>query len=205
MTERLLVLGAGGHARVVVSALQDAGRPPQKILDDDSGKWGRKILGIPIDGPIERHGSGADLAIAAFGDNRLRAKKVAESGSRWTTAVHPSAFVHPSASLGEGTVVCAGAVVQPEVVIGAHSIVNTGASVDHDCELGDFAHVAPGARLAGSVRIGAGTLVGIGAVIVPGVVVGEWVRIGAGAAVTGDLPSQCVAVGVPARILETSG
>ncbi|MFQ5527087.1 MAG: acetyltransferase [Thermoanaerobaculia bacterium] len=207
MSERILVLGAGGHAKVVIGALQDAGRPPYKVLDDDQAKWGGRILGVPIGGPVGTFSDERpDLAVAAFGGNRLRAEMVAGAADlAWTSAIHPAAYVHPSAEIGPGTVICAGAVVQPEAKVGAHVIVNTGASVDHDCELGEFVHVAPGARLAGNVTVGAGTLVGIGAVVVPGVMIGEWSKLGAGAAVTGDLPANCVALGVPARLLEVAG
>lgn len=206
MTERILVLGAGGHAKVVVSTLQAAKRPPYKVLDDDETKWGTRILGIPVEGPLARLADeDQDCAIQAFGSNRLRAQHVALEGILWTAVIHPTAYVHESAVIGPGTVVCAGAIVQPGTRLGSHVIVNTGASVDHDCELGDFVHLAPGARLAGNVRVGCGTLVGIGAVVVPGVVIGKWTKIGAGAAVIGDLPSRCVAAGVPARILEAEG
>ncbi|MCP4202442.1 MAG: acetyltransferase [bacterium] len=206
MSERILVLGAGGHAKVVVSTLQDAGRKPHKVLDDDSAKWAKQVLNTPIGGPItDLAKESPDCVITAFGDNRLRAEKAGSMTVNWTTAVHPTAYVHPSAVLGPGTLVCAGAIVQPGARIGAHAIINTGASIDHDCELGDFVHLAPGARLAGNVRVGPGTLIGIGSVVVPGVVIGEWARLGAGAAVTGDLPSNCIAVGVPARLLEVVG
>jgi len=200
MAERIVVLGAGGHSKIVVAALQDSGRPPALVLDDDSTKWHSELLGVPVSGPIAQGDEArVDAAIAAFGNNRLRAEMTSPMTLTWATAVHPTAYVHPSVRLGPGTLVAAGAIVQPGVVTGAHTIINTGASVDHDCVLGDFVHIAPGAHLAGAVRIGPGTLIGIGSAVVPGVVVGSWVKVGAGAAVTGDLPSECVAVGVPAQ------
>lgn len=203
MTERILVLGGGGHSKIVVSTLDSAGRRPYQVLDDDTSKWDSDVLGVPISGPIARAADEpADVAIAAFGSNRLRAEVTSRFELDWTPVVHPTAHVHPSATIGPGSIVAAGAIVQPDCIVGAHSIINTGASVDHDCVLGEFTHVAPGARLAGAVRVGAGTLIGIGAAVVPGVVIGEWVKVGAGAAVTGDLPAHCIAVGVPAQPIE---
>ncbi|MCH7666744.1 MAG: acetyltransferase [Acidobacteria bacterium] len=208
MTETIIVVGAGGHAKVVVAILQAAGRGRLLVFDDDSETWGTKLLGVPILGSIASITRAAEeipeAAIVAVGDNRLRANLASMLDLAWTTATHPSAIVHPSVSIGPGSVVCAGAIIQPGTLIGHHVIVNTAASVDHDCELGDFVHVAPGARIAGGVHIGAGTLIGIGSSIVPEVAAGKWVTVGAGATVTGDLPDGCTAVGVPARILEAS-
>ena len=208
MTETITVVGAGGHAKVVVAILQAADRGPLLIFDDDSETWGTELLGVPILGSIGSIARAAEeipeAAIVAVGDNRLRAKLASTLNLAWTTAVHPSAIVHPSVSIGPGSVVCAGAIIQPGTRIGCHVIVNTAASVDHDCELGDFVHLAPGAQIAGGVRIGAGTLIGIGSSIVPEVAVGKWVTVGAGAAVAGDLPDGCTAVGVPARVVEAS-
>jgi len=208
VTETIIVVGAGGHAKVVVAILQSVGRGPLLVFDDDSEKWGRKLLGVPILGSIGSIANATDeipeAAIVAVGDNRLRANLVATLELSWTTALHPSAIVHPSVAIGPGSVVCAGAIIQPGTRIGRHVIVNSAASIDHDCELGDFVHIAPGARVAGGVHIGAGTLIGIGSSIVPEVAVGKWVTVAAGAAVAGDLPDGCTAVGVPARILEAS-
>lgn len=205
MTEGISIIGGGGHAVIVVSALQASGRGLLRIFDDDPERWGAEVLGVPIIGPVAKAAEAVSkAAILAVGANRIRANLVEALELTWTSVVHPSAIVHPSVSIGPGSVVCAGAVVQPGTRIGRHVIVNTSASVDHDCELGDFAHIAPGAHLAGDVHIGTGTLIGIGSAVVPEVIVGDWATVGAGAAVTGNLPAGCTAVGVPARILGAS-
>ena len=198
------MVGAGGHAKVVLAAAQSQGWLPASLtlVDDDPAAQGRVLLGLTVSGtsaPVLA--DPAALAVLAIGGNQIRAALARSALCQFAILQHASAVVHASARLGAGTVVFAGSVVQPDAVLGRHVIVNTGASIDHDCQLGDAVHLAPGVRLAGAVRIGARSFVGIGAVIVPGVSIGEDVIIGAGAAVTRDLPSGVTAVGVPARIL----
>jgi sugar O-acyltransferase (sialic acid O-acetyltransferase NeuD family) len=199
----VVVIGGGGHAKVVASTVQASGMKIVAILDDDPAKSGQTILGVPVvggaDGYMKRQ---VFPAILAVGDNRVRRELARRfEGLEWATAVHPTAYVHPSVELGPGTVVFAGAVVQPEVKTGRHVIVNTGVTVDHDCHLGDFVHLAPGVHLAGNVTVGAGALLGIGSVAKPGVRIGSWATVGAGAVVISDLADHLTAVGVPARAL----
>lgn len=200
-----VVLGAGGHGKVVLAALMALGVPVPLVLDDDPARHGGALLGVTIDGPIRRLDElGHRRAVMGIGPNRTRRRIAAELSAAipdlsWPTVVHPTAWVHPSARLGPGTVVMAGAVIQPGAVVGAHAIVNTAASIDHDCLVGAYVHLAPGVRLAGEVTVGDGAFVGIGAVAVPGAEIGEWSVIGAGAAVVRDIPAGATAVGVPAR------
>lgn len=200
MTRELWVLGAGGHAKVVIATARTAGFHPIRVVDDDSERWGSEMLGVRIEGPtaavLERSNA---LAVVAVGDNQARQRLAASACCRFATIVHPSAIVEPTVALGAGTVVFANAVIQPDTRLGAHVIVNTGSSIDHDNTIGDAAHFAPGARLAGNVTIGEGVLVGIGAVITPGRTVGAWARIGAGAAVVHDVAAGITVMGVPAR------
>ncbi len=199
-SRRAVVLGAGGHAKVVIATLEALGWEVAAAFDDAEARWGGEILNVPLLGGLEaavEHP--ADGAVLAIGDNRDRREIAGRLELPWISAVHPSAVVHPSVSLGAGTVVFAGAVIQPDTEIGRHAIVNTGASVDHDCHLGDFVHVAPGARLAGSVTVGEGSLIGVGTSTVPGVTIGAWSLVGAGSVVIRDLGSQVVAYGNPAR------
>ena len=198
---RAVVLGAGGHAKVVVATLQACGFEVAAVFDDDPSRSGDSVLGVRVEGPTDRarEVEGA-LAVIAVGHNEARGALARRHPSlRWLTAAHPRAFVHPSVSIGPGTVVCAGAIIQPDTRIGAHVIVNTGARIDHDCVVEDLAHVAPGASIAGGVSIGEGTLVGIGSCVIPGVSIGPWTTVGAGAAVVGDTPGGRTLIGVPAR------
>jgi sugar O-acyltransferase (sialic acid O-acetyltransferase NeuD family) len=197
----LFVLGASGHAKVVVATARAAGYSTLELADDDPDKRGATLLGVAVTATVREVLSRPDATcVLAIGDNRARDALAAAARCRFATIVHPDAIVDRSVELGPGTVVFAGAVIQPDTRIGAHGIVNTGASIDHDCVLGAAVHVAPGARLAGNVSLGDGVFVGIGAAIIPGRTVGAWTRIGAGAAVVTDLPADATAVGVPARV-----
>lgn len=197
----LVVLGAGGHAKVVLATALAAGWHGLRLYDDDPDKHGMRILGVPVVGNLPAPGSLDGLwLLAGFGSNARRAEMaVRYPGARWASVLHPSAQVHASVGIGEGTVVFAGAVIQPDALLGRHVIINTGATVDHDCRLGDFVHVAPGAHLAGGVRIDPGGFMGIGSVAVPGVRIGTGCVVGAGAVVVRDLLPNVTAIGVPAR------
>jgi sugar O-acyltransferase (sialic acid O-acetyltransferase NeuD family) len=196
----LHVVGAGGHAKVVVALAQALGLEIAGLHDDHAGA--ASILGCPVLGRVsDLPDSPSTLAVLAIGNNAVRRELAGRfSHLRWATLIHPAAWVHGSAVLGAGSVVMAGAVVQPDARLGGHVIVNTGASVDHDCQLGDFVHVAPGCTLAGNVRLEDGVFLGVGARVIPGCSVGAWSVVGAGGVVVRDLPGGVTAFGVPARV-----
>jgi sugar O-acyltransferase (sialic acid O-acetyltransferase NeuD family) len=200
--KRIAVLGAGGHAKVVLSTLLAAGFSVEGLLDKDEQKWGQKILGVPVLGPLEMVRSGGfSHAVIAIGDNKIR-KEVAERFNGycdWITVVHPYSFVHPSVQIGKGTVIFAGVIIQPDTVLGDHVILNTGVTVDHDCVVANFVHLAPGVHLAGSVIVEEGGFLGTGSVVIPGKKVGRWAIVGAGAVVIRDVPPLTTVVGVPAK------
>ncbi|HEX8091381.1 MAG TPA: acetyltransferase [Blastocatellia bacterium] len=201
-SKSVLVIGAGGHAKVVISNLRAAGYSVTDVYDDDRGRWGTSVLGVPVRGAIaELAHAGRRVAVIAIGDNRVRERLAREIDMEWVTVAHPLSYIHSSVRLGEGSVVSAGAIIQPDAFIGAHAIINTGATVDHDCVVGDFAHLAPGVRLAGGVRIAAGAFLGTGAIVIPCRSVGEWAVIGAGGVVVRDIPAGATAVGIPAKPL----
>jgi UDP-perosamine 4-acetyltransferase len=184
----VIVVGAGGHGKVVVSVLLALGAKIAGVVDADREKHGGKVLGIPVIGGDEAIADGVELANGIGSTNvptlrrevhdRLKAR-----GFTFRTLVHPSAVVAPDVELGAGTQIMAGAVVQPSVRIGADVIVNTRASIDHDCVIGDHVHIAPGATLSGNVTVGAETHVGAGATIVQGVHIGSACLIRAGSLV----------------------
>lgn len=200
--EAVYVLGAGGHAKVVCSALRAQRRSIAAIFDDRLELRGQLLDGIPIVGPIAEIPDTSDsICIVAIGDN---AKRRAVAGLfrsvRWTNAIHPHSWVDPTATLGPGSVVFAGAVVQASAIVGHHVIVNSGAIIEHDCVLGDFVHLGPGSRLAGAVSVGPGAMLGVGSSVIPGKRIGEWSVLGAGAVLVSDLPDGVTALGVPARV-----
>lgn len=207
---KLVLIGAGGHAKVVADLILRVGSYEiVGFLDDDPATWGRTILGLPVLGGHERlpalRAEGAARCLVAVGDNRARlalAEQAAALGYSFPVAIHPRATVAPSARLGPGTVVAAAAVVNPEAVVGNHAIINTGAIVEHDNRLGEGVHISPGAVLCGGVTVGDHGHVGAGARVIPGVCVGSDCVIGAGAVVIRDLPDRVVAVGVPARVIK---
>ena len=198
-TRGVYVIGAGGHAKVVIATLRAAGDTIEAVVDDDTTRHGDTVLGELVRGGIEEIPQGA-RAIVAVGDNASRQRLVLRAGEvEWIRAVHPDASIDPSATIEPGAAVFAGAVVQADATVGAHAIVNTAASVDHDSHVGAYAHIAPGARLAGAVRVGEGALVGVGATVTPEKSVGSWSTLGAGAVAISDVPPDVVAVGVPAK------
>ena len=206
MPSRLVVLGSGGHAKVVVEAAL-AGSPGRDIviLDDGEHAAGRSILGISVSGARDRLRSLHDSrVIVAIGDNRARANLMAwlaEQGQALETIVHPRAVIADSVQLGEGVFVSAGAAIVAEARVDAGAIINTGATVDHDCVIGESAHIGPGSHLCGNVRIGARALIGVGAAIAPGVSVCEDAIVGAGAVVVRDIITASIFAGNPARPL----
>jgi sugar O-acyltransferase (sialic acid O-acetyltransferase NeuD family) len=202
LPDRIVVVGAGGHAKVVIATVRAAGGDVVAVYDDDQTRWGLQILGVPIQGPISSEEIGSAPAIIAIGNNRTRQSLAQRLHAQWVSVCHPNAIVHPSVSLGPGTVVFAGAVIQPDATIGAHSILNTAASVDHDCIVGDFVHIGPGVSVCGGVTLDEGVLLGVGAKVTPNVEIGPWSTAGAGAVCVVDVPGSTTVVGVPARSVE---
>ncbi len=203
----LLVIGAGGHGRVVADAALAAGRyDTVGFLDDRFAEY-KSALGKPVLGPISAALSFLHEysdAVVAIGDNQLRLElinKLLLLGFYIPVIIHPKAAVGADIRLGPGTVILANAVVNTGSVLGIGVIVNTGATVDHDNVLGDGAHVSPGVHLAGEVSIGSFSWIGTGAVIIPQVQVGEHSIVGAGAVVIRNVPDGVTVVGVPAHIL----
>lgn len=196
----LLILGAGGHGRVVADAALAQGRWARvRVTDRDAARVGEELLpGLRVE-PLAQALAGSTEIHVAIGAAAARQREARASGLPLATVVHPHASVSPYAALGEGTFVAARAVVAPGARLGACVIVNHGAVVDHDVQVGEFTHVAPLAALGGAVRVGQRVLVGAGATLLPGLRVGDDVVIGAGAVVREPLEAPGVYAGVPAR------
>ncbi len=198
---KLVVLGGGGHAKVVIATAAAVGWQIGAVLDDDSERHGMSLLGHVVAGPIaDALADARATCVLAIGSNATRRKLAARALCKFATIVHPSACVHATVKLGPGTVVFAGAIIQPDTRVGAHGIVNTSASIDHDCALGDAVHIAPGVRLAGGISIGDETFIGIGAAVIPSIHIGSRAVVGAGAVVVRDVADGSVVTGVPARV-----
>ncbi len=209
MSPRVVIIGAGGHAKVLADALIEIGREVLGLTDVNAERWGQSVAGAMVLGDDQKlaadysagevelvNGVGAvdSAAVRREVFRRLRSK-----GYRFASVVHPRATVSRHASLGEGVQVMAGAVIQPGVSVGENSIVNTSAVIDHDCEIGEHVHIAPGAVLCGAVIVGAGAHVGAGAVIRQGMRIGAEAMVGAGAVVVRAVADGETVVGVPAK------
>ena len=194
---RLLVVGAGGHAKVVIDAARAARIEVAGVVDPQPGD---NLLGVEIAESPARFD--ADAFIIAIGNNRTRAaffSEYLETGLRPATVIHPSTVIAEGVTIGAGTFVAAGVVINVDTVIGDDAILNTSCTVDHDCIIGDHAHIGPMSGLCGGVRIGVGALLGVGCSVIPLRSVGDWAIVGAGSAVVDDVPDGDSHAGVPAR------
>jgi len=197
---RLLVVGAGGHAKVIIDAARAAGIDVVGVVGNAPGH--ADLLGVAVS--ETREGTAADCFIIAVGDNHDRAALFAEylaAGLRPASVVHPSAVIADGVTVGDGTFVAAGVVVNVDTLVGRNAILNTSCTVDHDCIIGDHGHVGPMSGLCGGVKIGSGALIGVGCSIIPLRSVGEWAVVGAGATVIHDVPAGEKYAGVPARMI----
>lgn len=197
------IIGAGGHAQVVIALAEAAGHRIAGIYDDHKQR-GSSVLNHPVTGPLQDLPDQRGIvAVIAVGDNAAR-QRISKRWQHleWLTLIHPTAWVASNVILGHGCVVMAGAVLQPSARLGNHVIVNTMASVDHESVLDDFVHVAPGSHLAGNVHLQKGVFSGVGSSYAPSVTVGCWSMIGAGATVIHSLPAGITAVGVPAKVIK---
>lgn len=208
---RLLVLGAGGHGKVVADCARATGRWREIRLYDDALEAGT------VRGAWQTFGKLPDLiadlgphdeVFVAIGRSQTRLRvlqELAAQGATVAVVIHPAAVVSPGVSIGAGSLVVAGAVVNVDARIGRGCIVNTRASVDHDCALGDGVHVCPGATLAGTVTVGPGAWIGAGSTVREGITIGVDAFVAAGAVVVRDVPDGVTVAGIPARPLQRSG
>jgi acetyltransferase EpsM len=193
---RILIVGAGGHGKVVADALRLGGQFEIAAFADEQAtqRDGDLYLGARVlagsDALMRARELGLGWAIIAFGDCAARLgcmERLRAHGFEIGSAVHPRAVVADDVAIGAGTVVLAGAVVNVDARLGDAVIVNVGAIVDHDCVLADGVHVEPGAALGGNVRVGRATTIGAGATVVKGVRIGDHAHVGAGATITNDV------------------
>lgn len=209
--DTFVVVGGGGHARVVMEVLLAAGRRVAGYTDiaDSGGAFG-SLPCLGTDSELPALAGRYRQAIVAVGDNALRgrlARRVEELGFELGNAIHPSAQISPSVSLGRGIAIMANAVLNAGTVVLDDSIVNTAATVDHDGRIGRDVHIAPGCHLAGYVTIDEGALIGVGSVVGRGkpVRIGEWAVVGAGSVIIQDVSPFTTVVGNPARLLLRPG
>lgn len=199
MHNRLIIIGAGGHGKVIADNALKNGYKDIYFLDDHATDT---CMGFPVLGTIaeiEKFNDGATDFVIGIGSNEAR-KRIAESYDvNWVTLIHPSAQIGIHVSIGKGTVVMAGAIVNVCATIGEHCIINTGAIVEHDNVIGDYVHISPNAALGGTVRVGDLTHVGIGAVVKNNIQICGSSAIGAGAVVVKNINRAGTYIGVPTK------
>jgi sugar O-acyltransferase (sialic acid O-acetyltransferase NeuD family) len=202
----LIVFGAGGHAKVIADILSLQGEKISCFIDEThAGKSIDWAGGAPCISEQEmkaKFKGTTPRGIAAIGDNWTRSLVVARLEAafpefQFLKAIHPSAVVAKSASLGAGTVVMPGAIVGAGSKIGCHVILNTQSSVDHDCDFGDYSSTAPGAILGGDCKIGTFSAISLGAKLIHGIHIGSHTVIGAGSLVLKPVPELVTAFGSP--------
>lgn len=196
---RLIIVGAGGHGKVVADIARLNGYEDIVFLDSKEGK---ACGGYPIVGSDKEIDElDGDLFIA-IGNSEVRKTFMQNRTERYfPTLIHPAAVIAKDVMLGEGSVVMAGAVINSGAIVGRGCIINTSCSVDHDCVIGDFCHISVGSHLAGTVNIGEGTWIGIGAIISNNVCVCSNCTVGAGAVIVRDLCESGTYIGIPARMM----
>lgn len=208
MNYPLIILGAGGHAKVLIDALRLRSVEVLGIADTDPDKKGQLLLGVPVlggDEQIMKYPAEKIQLVNGIGSVRVTQlrRKLFEhfkiSGYQFASIVHPSAIIAGDVVLSEGAQIMAGAVIQAGCHVGINTVINTGSVVDHDCHIGDHAHIAPGATLSGGVVVGENSHVGTGATVIQGIRIGRNSLVAAGAVVIRDVKDGTRVIGVPAK------
>jgi len=210
---QILVYGAGGFAREVkdvVDAMESSGKTLRCVgfLDDAKENHGLVLNDVYVLGGEEKIAELSAQTEFLIGIGNPSTKKrvserIADRGGRFAKAVHPTAVSSRYVKFMEGSIVTAGVILTNRILVGRQVVLNLDVTVGHDCVIEDYVTVAPGVHISGNVHIGEGTDVGTGAAIIQGIRIGRWSVIGAGAVVTKDIPDNCTAVGVPAKVIKT--
>ncbi|MCE3016502.1 MAG: acetyltransferase [Pirellula sp.] len=216
MSSPVIIIGNGGHASVVCSALRASGRKVLAATDVVSGRQGRMPSDIRVisDEQLldEYRSEDVELAlgVGSIWPNTSTSpwqritNRFESCGFRFVTIIHPFAWVSPDSKIGKGCQLHAGAIVQPGVTLGEFTVLNTRASIDHDCNIGAYCHLSPGATLSGDVTLGDGCHLGTGCSVVQGIELGQGCFVAAGATVVTSHPDHQYLKGTPARSFSPS-
>ena len=198
----LIIIGGGGHAKVIADIATETGYKILGFLDDNPDI--SKLLCHSHLGGINDAAKFADKAefVIAIGNNNMRKTISEKFNLKFATLVHPTAIIGSEVEIGDGSVVMANAVINACAKIGSHCIVNTAAVIEHDCTIGDFTHISPNATLCGTVKIGNNCHIGAGATVINNITICPDCIIGAGAIVIKDIESAGTYVGIPAKTIK---
>ncbi|MBL4940744.1 MAG: acetyltransferase [Colwellia sp.] len=200
---RLVIIGAGGHGRVVADCAKAIGDYDDIVFLDDCFNERKVNEHWKVIGPVSIWSKLNDVDfIVAFGNNKLRKKTIKtlqQANANLVSMIHPSAVISQYTNIGVGTVVFANAVVNVNSTIGKGCIINTGATVDHDCNIHPYVHISPGVNIAGGITVGALSWLGIGSTVIEGITLAENTQVGAGAAVIQSTQANSLYLGVPAK------
>lgn len=207
MDNKIIVIGAGGHSREVISTVESEGKYEiVGLVDDKILDKNEKILGYDVIGNFgalsKLYKEGIKKVVLAIGDNtdRRRLFEMAEQlNFEVINAIHPSAKLARHLEIGKGVVICIGAILSPCAKIGNNTIINVGAIIGHENIIGNHVHISSGANLAGRITVKDGAFVGIGSTIKETVTIGKNAIVGAGAVVLDDVQDDTIVVGLPAR------
>lgn len=207
----LILLGAGGHARVLAEILLGQGNTLLGITDvhtptpdRSTGPWS----GVPFlgdDHAVFEHTPDSLLLVNGVGSvgpisaRQVLFQRFTVAGYRFAAVCHPTAVISASARLGAGHQILATAVVAAGARLGDNVLVNTRAVIEHECAVGNHCHIATGAVICGGCHIGASVHIGAGATVNQGIHIGAGAVIASGSAVIEDVPPHTLVAGVPAR------
>ena len=200
--ENVIIIGAGGHGKVIADIVIKSGDYLLGFLDDNLSV-DNTVLGYPILGKTENLPEFNETVkfIVGIGNNYTR-KHITEkyNSINWHTAIHPSAVIATDVNIGEGTVVMANTVINPSTKIGRHCIINSGAVIEHDSDIFDYIHISPNVSIGGTVKVGELTHIGIGAAVKNNISITSECIVGAGAVVVKDITDKGTYIGVPAKL-----
>jgi len=203
----LIIVGTGGHSRVVADAALESGFQLIGFVDLSYKGSEEDILGFPVLGGrdvLDGFDSGQTLISVAVGNNCQRAEcyfELKRLGFSFASIIHPTAVLSKHIEIGEGCFINSNVVVNAGVVIGNNCIVNTGSIIEHECMIGDSSHIGPGVRVGGRTSIGRNSFVGIGSSVIEYIDIGDDVIVGAGSVVINDIIEKTTVVGIPAKVI----
>lgn len=207
----LIIIGAGGFGREVSWLVEriNAASPEWNILgfaDDNENLHGKTLNGYKVLGGTDViRNYPSSYAVCCIANTKIRkmlCEKINGFGNKFATLIDPAAIVSDEVTIGEGSVICAGAVITVDIALGRHNIIDVSSTVGHDAVLKDYVTLYPSVNVSGNTVIGEGVELGTGTQVIQGKAVGGNTIVGAGAVVISDLPSNCTAVGVPARVIK---